>query len=67
MSDAPSIHKSSTVEFWNRVLVPKFAKYRHILVGGLSLHSARIFPPLPLRHGDRVIDIGCGFGDTRSC
>ena len=56
--------KSPTVDFWNRVLVPKFAKYRHILVDGLSLHSAKVFPSLALRPGDRVVDIGCGFGDT---
>ena len=55
---------SPTVEFWNRVLVPKLAKYKHILVDGLSLHSAKIFPSLEVRAGDRVVDIGCGFGDT---
>ena len=65
MSDAQLVEpRSPTVDFWNRVLVPKFAKYKHILVGGLSLHSAEIFPSLEVRTGDRVIDIGCGFGDT---
>src|SRR5688572_10690494 len=28
---------NSSVDFWNAVLVPKFSKFRHILVGGLSL------------------------------
>lgn len=27
------------VDFWNEVLAPKFIKYRHILVGGLTHHS----------------------------
>lgn len=55
---------SSSVQFWNSVLVPKFAKYRHILVGGLSLHSAKVFPTLQVKAKDKVVDIGCGFGDT---
>lgn len=52
------------VEFWNEVLVPKFVRYKHILVGGLTHHSARIFPSLPVSEGDKVVDVGCGFGDT---
>jgi SAM-dependent methyltransferase len=60
----PNVTTSQSVDFWNRILVPKFTKYRHILVDGLSLHSARIFPSLQVRSGDRVVDVGCGFGDT---
>jgi ubiquinone/menaquinone biosynthesis C-methylase UbiE len=56
--------RSQAVDFWNSILVPKFTKYRHILVGGLSLHSAQIFPSLGVKEGQRVVDIGCGFGDT---
>ena len=32
--------RSQYVDFWNTVLVPKFVRWRHILVGGLTLHSA---------------------------
>lgn len=52
------------IEFWNTVLVPKFNSWRHILAGGLHLHSAKVFPALPVRSGDRVLDVGCGWGDT---
>ncbi len=52
------------VDFWNEVLVPKFTKYRHVLVGGLTHHSAKIFPTLEVHEGDRAVDVGCGFGDT---
>ena len=55
---------SPSVEFWNTVLVPKFSKYRHILVDGLSLHSAKVFPTLKVKARDKVVDVGCGFGDT---
>ena len=56
--------RSQYVEFWNNVLVPKFVRWRHILVDGLTLHSAKVFPSLKVRQGDAVIDAGCGFGDT---
>ena len=56
--------RSQYVEFWNEVLVPKFVRWRHILVGGLTLHSAKVFPSLAVRQGDAVVDAGCGFGDT---
>lgn len=52
------------VDFWNEILVPKFIKYKHILVDGLTHHSAAIFPSLPVKEGDHVLDVGCGFGDT---
>lgn len=52
------------VRFWNEVLAPKFIRFKHILVGGLSRHSAAVFPTLPVRRGDHVLDVGCGFGDT---
>jgi ubiquinone/menaquinone biosynthesis C-methylase UbiE len=66
MSDAQvsAQSRSQYVEFWNSILVPKFVRWRHILVGGLTLHSERIFPSLQVNKGDRVVDAGCGFGDT---
>jgi len=56
--------KSEYVDFWNEVLVPKFIHWKHILVDGLTLHSAAVFPTLLVKPGDRVMDAGCGFGDT---
>ena len=56
--------RSQYVDFWNTVLVPKFVRWRHILVGGLTLHGTMVFPSLAVRKGDAVVDAGCGFGDT---
>jgi ubiquinone/menaquinone biosynthesis C-methylase UbiE len=52
------------VDFWNEILVPKFTRFKHVLVDGLTHHSAAILPNLPVNEGDKVLDIGCGFGDT---
>ena len=62
--EAVATPRSQYVEFWNNVLVPKFVRWRHILVDGLTLHSAKVFPSLAVKPGDKVVDAGCGFGDT---
>jgi ubiquinone/menaquinone biosynthesis C-methylase UbiE len=59
-----NVQSTEYVDFWNEILVPKFIKYKHVLVDGLTHHSEAIFPSLPVKEGDRVLDIGCGFGDT---
>ena len=63
-SEVMATPRSQYVDFWNTVLVPKFVRWRHILVGGLTLHSAKVFPSLAVQQGDKVVDAGCGFGDT---
>jgi ubiquinone/menaquinone biosynthesis C-methylase UbiE len=60
----PNAQNAEYVDFWNEILVPKFVKYKHILVDGLSHHSEAIFPSLRVKEGDKVLDVGCGFGDT---
>ena len=55
---------STFVDFWNDVLVPKFVRFRHILVDGLSRHSEAAYDALNLAPAERVVDVGCGFGDT---
>jgi SAM-dependent methyltransferase len=63
-ADAAITTTSRYTGFWNDVLAPKFIRWRHILVDGLALHSAKVFPSLAVRKGDRIVDAGCGFGDT---
>jgi SAM-dependent methyltransferase len=51
-------------EAWSGVLFDRFVEYRDLIVEGLKAHgdaAMQLYPPEP---GDRVIDIGCGFGDT---
>jgi ubiquinone/menaquinone biosynthesis C-methylase UbiE len=64
MNEAAVHQPSEFVQFWNEILVPKFIKYKHVLVGGLTQHSDAIFPKLEINEGERVMDAGAGFGDT---
>jgi ubiquinone/menaquinone biosynthesis C-methylase UbiE len=64
MSTAQPDQNTEFVDFWKEILVPKFVEYKHILVDGLTHHSAKIFPSLNVDKGDKVADVGCGFGDT---
>jgi ubiquinone/menaquinone biosynthesis C-methylase UbiE len=64
MTEAALQPPSEFVQFWNEILVPKFIKYRHVLVGGLTKHSDAIFPKLEVNDGERVLDAGAGFGDA---
>ncbi len=52
------------VAFWNNVLAGKFERFRDILVNGLSYHSKVPLKKLRLDPGSRVLDVGCGWGDT---
>lgn len=61
--NAAPVEDTDFVKFWNNILEPKFTKYRHILQGGLSRHSAATIPNLPIEKGMAVLDVGCGWGD----
>lgn len=52
------------VEAWNTVLYDKFCRFKHLLVDGLSQHSNAAFERCRHPEGARVLDIGCGFGDS---
>lgn len=52
------------IRAWDGPLYDRFVRFRDTLTTGLGAHgeeALRLHPPLP---GERVLDIGCGFGDT---
>ncbi len=51
-------------EAWNGVLFDRFLEYRHLVIDGLAPHGEAAIRLAPPRLGDRVLDIGCGFGDS---
>lgn len=56
--------ESIIVQAWNTVLFDKFVRFRHLLVDGLSQHSDAALSRRAYASGQRVLDIGCGFGDS---
>ena len=61
--DAALPNREAT-EAWNTVLFDKFVRFRHIVTGGLAVHGDRALARHAPSSGMRVIDLGCGFGDT---
>jgi ubiquinone/menaquinone biosynthesis C-methylase UbiE len=52
------------VQAWNTVLFDKFTRFKHLLIDGLSAHSDAVLEQHPYPAGARVLDVGCGFGDS---
>lgn len=52
------------IEAWNTVLYEKFCRFKHLLVEGLSQHSDTALDRCRYSRGERVLDVGCGFGDS---
>src|SRR4051812_16397097 len=55
---------SEAVEAWDGPLFERFEKFRHLVVEGLAVHGKEAMRLHPPAAGDRVVDLGCGFGDT---
>lgn len=49
---------------WNEILVPKWNRFRHLLSGNGAVHSAAAYADFQIKPGDKVLDIGCGYGET---
>lgn len=62
----PHTTNASAIEAWNTVLFEKFCRYEHVLIEGLGRHGEALFERFPPPRGAsvRVLDIGCGFGDS---
>jgi SAM-dependent methyltransferase len=59
---APENEEAS--EAWSGVLFDRFVQFRGLIVAGLAefgQEALRLHPP---REGNRVLDVGCGFGDS---
>jgi len=55
---------AEAITAWDGPLYDRFVRFRDLVTVGLGAHgehALRLYPP---RRGQRVLDIGCGFGDT---
>ena len=55
---------AEAIEAWNTFLFDKFLRFRPYVVGGLAIHGLAALERHPPPFGARVLDVGCGFGDT---
>jgi SAM-dependent methyltransferase len=53
-----------TTEAWSGPLFDLFVRYRELTTAGLGAHGEKAMEASPPQPGDRVLDLGCGFGDT---
>src|SRR3954451_13411082 len=48
---------------WDGVLFDRFVRFKH-MIAGLAQHGAAAIDRFPPQPRDRVLDVGCGFGDS---
>ena len=55
---------AEAIEAWDGPLYDRFVRFRDIVTTGLGAHGEQALRLVPPQPGQRVLDIGCGFGDT---
>jgi SAM-dependent methyltransferase len=64
MADKVYVDNNEATEAWNTILFDRFSQYRHIFVVALTQFGDVALAEAPPGTGDRILDVGCGFGDT---
>ena len=55
---------AEAIQAWDGPLYDRWIKFRHVVTTGLGAHGDEALRLVPPREGERVLDIGCGLGDT---
>ena len=55
---------AEAIQAWDGPLFDRWIKFRHIVTTGLGVHGDAALELLQPQPGQRVLDIGCGLGDT---
>ena len=64
MSTIVQTPNAEAIAAWDGPLYDRFVQFRQIVTDGLGVHGEQALRLHPPRHGERVLDVGCGFGDT---
>lgn len=59
-----ALANEEAIEAWDGPLYDRFVQFRDLLTTGLGAHGEEALRLSPPRTGERVLDVGCGFGDT---
>ena len=62
--DPVAAANQEATDAWSGPLFEAFKRFRGLVTDGLGAHGEAAMSAHPPRPGDRVIDLGCGFGDT---
>jgi SAM-dependent methyltransferase len=60
----PAAENREATDAWSGPLFERFVRYRELVAEGLGAHGEAAMAAHPPRPGDRIVDLGCGFGDT---
>ncbi|HET9161906.1 MAG TPA: class I SAM-dependent methyltransferase [Solirubrobacterales bacterium] len=63
MAEIAASNKEAT-DAWSGPLFDRFVQFRELVAGGLGAHGEAAMDAHPPPPGGRVLDLGCGFGDT---
>src|ERR671921_2566318 len=55
---------AEAIQAWDGPLFDRWIKFREVVTTGLGAHGDAALELLPPQKGQRVLDIGCGLGDT---
>jgi SAM-dependent methyltransferase len=55
---------AEAIQAWDGPLFDRWVKFRHVVTTGLGAHGNVALDLVPPQEGQRVLDIGCGLGDT---
>jgi ubiquinone/menaquinone biosynthesis C-methylase UbiE len=63
-SEQQQTANNEAIRAWDGPLYERFVRFREIVTTGLGAHGERALRLQPPARGARVLDVGCGFGDT---
>ncbi len=63
MEEIATSNREAT-EAWSGPLFERFVEFRELVTAGLGAHGEAAMAAHPPQPGEKVLDLGCGFGDT---